>query len=120
MQFPDLTVRSEVRHNLFLAFKETLNNAVKHSGASEVRVTLELVARGFNVMVADNGSGFDLNQRLPAAGGDRMVSGYGLAGTRARLEQIGGRVEIHSAPGTGTRVELHAPLPELARARIVG
>lgn len=56
MAFPDLAVRSEVRHNLFLAFKETLNNAVKHSGAKEVRVT-GLVPGGFSLTVADLGCG---------------------------------------------------------------
>ena len=52
-------MRSEVRHNLFLAVKETLNNTVKHSGATEVRVTLEFVPGGFRLLVADNGRGFD-------------------------------------------------------------
>lgn len=117
MQFPDLTVRSEVRHNLFLAFKETLNNAVKHSKASEVRVTLELAAGGLNLVVADNGSGFDPAKALPASTGNRVISGYGIGGIRNRLEQVDGRVEIRSTPGSGTRVELYVPLPELARIR---
>jgi len=113
MQVPDLTVRSEIRHNLFLAFKETLNNVAKHSKASEARITLELVHRGFKLAVADNGCGFDpaIAPSKPANG--RMVSGYGIAGIRTRLEQIGGRVNIVSQLGDGARVELFVPLPEI-------
>ena len=112
---PELTVRSEVRHNLFLAFKETLNNAVKHSGANEVLVTFELRPAGLKLRVADNGAGFD-----PKAGrslsGNRVISGYGIAGIHRRLEQIGGKVEINSTPGLGTRVELFVPLAGLPPA----
>jgi len=115
MSVPDLTVRSEIRHNLFLAFKETLNNVVKHSGASEVRVAIELVASGFNLVVTDNGSGFDSAKSPGPPAQGRVVSGYGIAGIRTRLEQIGGSMQITSQPTGGTRVELFVPLPEIAR-----
>jgi signal transduction histidine kinase/ligand-binding sensor domain-containing protein len=110
VHLPDLTVRSEVRHNLFLAFKETLNNAVKHSGASEVRVNFELQPGGLQLVVADNGSGFNPDKKTALPAGDRVVSGYGMASIRARLEQVGGRVAIISQIGQGTRVELFVPL----------
>lgn len=110
---PELAVRSEIRHNLFLAFKETLNNAVKHSGANEVLVTLELAPGGFKVVVSDNGSGFD-PQKSASPAGNRLVSGYGVAGIRTRLEQVGGRVEIQSTRGEGTRVGLFVPLPQFS------
>jgi signal transduction histidine kinase len=116
MSVPDLTVRSEIRHNLFLAFKETLNNVVKHSGASEVRVTLELAPGGFNLLVADNGTGFDSEKSSGHHAQGRVVSGYGIAGIRTRLEQIGGRMQIATQPAGGTRVELFVPLPEIGRA----
>ena len=111
---PELVVRSEIRHNLFLAFKETLNNAVKHSSATEVRVTLELAPGGFQVLVADNGTGFDPAKTATTSASNRLVSGYGISGIRRRLEQIGGRVEIQSTAGEGTRVELFVPLSEIA------
>lgn len=114
MQVPDLTVRSEIRHNLFLAFKETLNNVAKHSAASETRVTLELVPGGFRLVVADNGAGFDPAKSAIKPANGRMVSGYGIVGIRTRLEQIGGRVNITSQPAKGTRVELFVPLPAIA------
>lgn len=113
---PELTVRSEIRHNLFLAFKETLNNAVKHSGASEALVKLELAPGGFKVLVSDNGAGFDPKQTGSVPVGGRLVSGYGVAGIRKRLEHVGGRVEIQSVRGKGTQVELFVPLAGLGRS----
>jgi signal transduction histidine kinase/ligand-binding sensor domain-containing protein len=103
MQVPSLVVRSEIRHNLFLAFKEALNNSVKHSGASEVRVTLEFDKDIIKLIVADNGSGFDPRDEA-APKGDRLISGYGITSIRTRLEQVGGRLEIHTKKGEGTRV----------------
>jgi signal transduction histidine kinase len=119
LHLPELPVRSEIRHNLFLACKEILHNAVKHSGATEVRVTVSFVASGFALSIADNGSGFDpKNSAAPRPAGDRLISGYGMASIRARLEQIHGRVEIQSTPGAGTRVELFLLLPKMAQAKV--
>ncbi len=109
-ELPELSVRSEVRHNLFLAFKETLHNAVKHSGANQVRVTLQFVAGGFQLVVADNGRGFDPQRAGRSADKNRPTPGNGLRNLRSRLAQINGRTEIHSAPGEGTRVEFFVPL----------
>ena len=113
MQVPDLTVRSEIRHNLFLAFKETLNNVAKHSKASEARIAIELVQHEFKLVVADNGCGFDPASTPTKPAHGRMVSGYGIAGIKTRLEQIGGSVNITSQLNEGTRVELFVPLPEI-------
>jgi len=110
VELPELSVRSEVRHNLFLAFKETLHNAVKHSGANEVRVSLQFVAGGFKLVVTDNGCGFDPKRSNHNPGLNRLTPGNGLRNLRSRLAQISGRSEIHSAPGEGTRVEFFVPL----------
>lgn len=115
MRLPELTVRSEIRHNLFLAFKETLHNAVKHSGATEVRISLEGAPGGFKLVTADNGSGFAQPKNGTTVSRDRLVSGYGITGIRKRLDQIGGRVEIESRPGEGVLVALFVPLPEFSR-----
>ena len=90
---------AEMRHNVFLAFKEALHNVVKHSGANEVAVSLATDAGGFQLVVRDNGSGFD-----PAAVTTRPGRGNGLNNMGQRLEKMGGRCEIHSAPGTGTEI----------------
>lgn len=107
-QLPAWTLTAEIRHNVFLAFKEALNNVVKHAGASEVRVSLELLPTGFVLVITDNGRGFDLNHsgNSITADGARLSSGNGLVNMQKRLEEVGGRCEWITAPGEGTRVRL--------------
>jgi signal transduction histidine kinase len=106
-QLPAVGVSSELRHNLFLAFKEALNNAVKHAAATEVSPQLKTQPDGFSFIIKDNGRGFN-----PVASGatapepGRTSSGHGLPNLAARLEKIGGTCQIRSAPGQGTEVEL--------------
>jgi signal transduction histidine kinase len=107
---PALALTAEVRHNLFLAFKESLNNAVRHAQASEVRVSLELAPGGFTLTVADNGRGFDQSQicgrNEAVSAGVRLAAGNGLVNMRRRMEEISGTCELDSAPGRGCRVKL--------------
>jgi signal transduction histidine kinase len=100
--FPDLPVSGEVRHHLFLAVKEALNNAVRHSGASEVGFRVRLLENQLCILITDNGSGFDTLARS---------NGNGLLNLRNRLEHLHGRCELESAPGVGTTVSLQLPLP---------
>ncbi|HEY0944998.1 MAG TPA: ATP-binding protein, partial [Opitutaceae bacterium] len=107
---------AEVRHNLFLAFKEALNNAAKHAHATQVRISFRVGDDSFFIEVKDNGRGFAPAQRSPAEN-DRIASGHGLANMEARLTRIGGRCEIASQAGGGTSVLFvvgvspHAPPP---------
>ena len=101
---PPLPLTAEVRHNLFLAFKEALNNAVRHAAASEVRVALTLEPGGVALAVEDNGCGFSPGASAGAGAADRFASGEGLENMRRRLAKVGGVCEIDSAPGKGTRV----------------
>ena len=112
VQLPSWPLTSEVRHNLFLAFKETLHNIVKHAAASEVKVTLDLDSVGFVLTVEDNGRGFDpdkLAQEAPTQL-DRIEHGLGLSNIERRLAEIGGACRIQSSPGNGTRVKLQVRL----------
>jgi signal transduction histidine kinase/ligand-binding sensor domain-containing protein len=106
LQFPEWHLTSEMRHNVFLAFKEALHNAVKHSGASEVLIRLTLKAESFDLAVEDNGRGFAAGEKArgvsPAQG--RAASGNGLENMRRRLMAIGGSCAIQSASGAGTKV----------------
>lgn len=88
----------EFRHALFLAVKESLNNVVRHSKATEVWLRFKVEAGRLRVVVEDNGRGFD-PAAIPA-GGD------GLDNLRARLVSLGGTCRIVSRPGGGTAVEL--------------
>jgi signal transduction histidine kinase len=96
-------VTAETRHNLFLAFKEALNNALKHAAATEVRISLVLRPDAFVLVITDNGRGFDVNQNA-SAHPDRLAPGNGLANLKRRLEHIGGRCDISSRIGEGTSV----------------
>jgi len=104
---------SETRHNLFLAFEETLNNVLKHSGASRVNVEMALNAPKFEIVVTDNGRGFEpgvisANGQPSGARGGR--GGNGLKNMRQRLADIGGECIVRSQPGAGTTVSLRIQL----------
>ena len=110
LHLPHWPITAEMRHNVFLAFKEALHNVVKHAGAAEVVVLLETTADGFALIVRDDGRGFD-----PAAPPARPGRGNGLRNMRQRLEKIGGRCEIRSAPGRGAEVKFSVAVPVAAR-----
>jgi len=117
-QLPAVSLPAEMRHSLFLAVKEALNNVVKHAHATEVRVGLELSERTFKLVIEDNGRGLGGGNASEAAHRGRVSSGHGLLNLRKRLESAGGRCVLDSQPGRGTRVEMTVPLdvvsPELA------
>jgi signal transduction histidine kinase len=109
VQLPAWPMTSEVRHNLFLAVKEALNNVVKHASAREVRVLLALQADAFTLSLEDDGCGFDPSRPVVAAV-DRLSSGNGLGNMRRRLAEIRGRFQVESASGKGTRVVFVVPV----------
>ena len=100
--WPVLAVPAKVRHDLVMAVKEALQNVVKHSGATEVVVTLALDDGGFVIRIADDGCGIPEN---PAEAGRS-----GLANMDARLKGLGGTCEILRRPGSGTIVVMRTPL----------
>ncbi|MDR3458488.1 MAG: two-component regulator propeller domain-containing protein [Verrucomicrobiae bacterium] len=105
LQFPEVHLTSEVRHNVFLAFKEALHNAVKHSGATEVFIRLAVQETSFELAVEDNGCGFTVGEKVKASPVQgRAASGNGLENMQRRLATIGGNCEIQSAPSAGTKV----------------
>jgi len=94
---PDWRLDSTVRHSLFLAFKEALNNIVRHAQASEVCLRIRVEGDELIIAVSDNGRGLQ-----PGAA---METGMdGLSNMRARLAALGGRCEIEGAPARGTTV----------------
>jgi signal transduction histidine kinase len=99
---PDRNLPSGLRHRLMMAVKEALNNALKHAGATEVSVRLELDGPRLIVTVSDNGNGFD-----PGT----VKRGNGLDHLERRMEEVGGTCGIESRPAGGTRIRLTVPLP---------
>lgn len=90
-------VSLEFKRNIFLFYKECLNNIIKHSAASEVNIEVQFQQGEFILKLRDNGKGF--NPDTPKAG-------IGLQNLRGRAEQIGGSFDISSAEGTGTAISL--------------
>jgi signal transduction histidine kinase len=98
MSLPDAAMDSQVRHAVFLAVKEALNNAVKHSEATEIRFCVSCSDQELRVEVEDNGRGFDVEHAEGAGNGLRNLS--------RRLEAVGGWAEVSSVAGKGTVVRL--------------
>lgn len=94
---PKIQLDSQIRHAFFLAFKEALNNVVRHSGASEVTLKIDMVEQQLNISIADNGCGFECGSANPGSDG--------LSGMHERLQKLGGVCDITSQPGQGTTVE---------------
>lgn len=105
---PARFISSGVRHHLLMALKEALNNALKHSGASEVRVQLTFVDPTLTLLIADNGGGFN-----PA----QARAGNGITNMRGRLESAGGACELESAIDRGVRVTFRLQLQAESRGR---
>lgn len=85
--------------------QEALQNAVKHAGARSVTVELRCTAEGLlSLVVSDDGDG------LPDPAVEGNGQGYGLTTMRERAELVGGRLEIWSRPGRGTRLAFHVEL----------
>jgi signal transduction histidine kinase len=99
----------DVRHNIFLIVKEALTNALKHAAASEVRVQAKVPANTLEILVQDDGKGFDSASLAES-------TRNGLGNMRRRAEAIGGRLELQSAPGQGTSVKLSVNLQTAASA----
>ena len=84
---PEWPVPAHIRHQLFLAVKEALNNAVRHGVAKEVSIQMELKNNNLEITIQDQGKGFDLV---------RSNSGHGLKNLRDRLAGVHGRCLIES------------------------
>jgi two-component system, NarL family, sensor histidine kinase LiaS len=99
----------EVEQAIFRVAQEALANVAKHSGAGSVEVDLIYASGSMTLRVADDGRGFD-----PAK---NPGEGFGLQSMHERLEKLGGRVEVESAPGKGTRVTCVCPLEDSSKDR---
>lgn len=104
-EIPAVVLPTEVRRQIFLAAKEALNNVLKHAKAGRVCVKLAADSEEFQIIIEDNGCGFD-----PASPPRRPGGGNGLENMRERLRGIGGRFECSRVPAGGTRIALISPI----------
>jgi signal transduction histidine kinase len=91
---------------LFRVAQEALTNVARHAAAENVQVVLQPEPGGFCLKITDDGRSFRVDRALHTTRGERL----GLLGMRERLEMVGGRLELTSAPGVGTTVTAHVPL----------
>lgn len=106
-EFPVLD--APLRGLLFQATRELVINALKHAHCTTIDITLRRDEESLHIEVADQGIGFPespTEATQPSSG-----SGFGLFHIRQRLEGLGGRLEMVSQPGQGSRITLHIPLP---------
>jgi signal transduction histidine kinase len=99
--FAELRLGPNLRRQVYLVFKEAVNNALRHSGGRRLDARLRVDREGLALAVQDDGRGFD-----PAFESE----GNGLESMRKRAREAGGRLDIRSRPGEGTRVSLAVPL----------
>lgn len=96
------------RRDLFLVFKETINNIQKHAMATEVKINIEAKDNNLLMQVNDNGKGFDT---------ERPTHRNGLKNIQQRMEKWGGTFMVQSSPGKGARMKISLPVshPSLKR-----
>lgn len=87
---------------VFRAAQEALTNVARHANASSARVCVSKQGARLNVLIEDDGEGFDVESALSAATGD----GFGLRGMRDRVELFGGSVSVKSGAKQGTRISI--------------
>jgi signal transduction histidine kinase len=90
----------DVETAIYRIAQEALSNALKHSGAATVEIAVAEFEGEVGVRVRDDGAGYDARA---------STSGFGLRGMQERVELLGGRLRIQSAPGGGTTVEARVP-----------
>lgn len=104
-----VNMQMEKRKNIYLIFKEAINNAFKYSGCTLVQVDLNLRRKSLEMQIRDDGVGFDIHQE---DGSQKLtLSGNGLDNIRSRAKEMEGEVHIDSTPGQGTQITLSVNIP---------
>lgn len=98
-------IAPEVRDELFLILREAIRNAVAHSGAESIKVETRTTESRFEASVEDDGHGFEAEKATA------LEESTGLSSMRERVTILGGTLDIASAFGKGTRIEICVPLP---------
>ena len=96
---------ASLEYELYRVAQEALNNSLKHSAATSVMVLVTAGDQGILLEIEDNGRGFD-TEAVGTSGG------MGLTTMRERVENLGGRFNVNSQPGAGTKVRIEVPTPE--------
>jgi signal transduction histidine kinase len=98
---PRKALSDDIAHVLMRIVRELVQNAVRHGGASQVKIAGSLDGDSLRFSVSDNGCGFD-----PATRPGVMQGHFGLQGIHERVNQLNGDLSIESAPGKGAKVSI--------------
>ena len=96
---------------LYRVTQEALTNVAKHAHASRVAVSLEKISAVVRMEIKDDGKSFQVDRVLHAQKGKRL----GLLGMRERVEMVGGKFAVASAPGQGTTIQVEIPFDKAGR-----
>lgn len=91
--------------NVFRIVQEAVNNVIRHANARQARVRVDRAGAVVEIVVADDGRGFDVSS--PA-----VEAGFGLMGIRERAQALGGTIDLQSTPGGGTVLRVTLPVEE--------
>jgi signal transduction histidine kinase len=95
----------EAKQNLYLIFKETINNTAKYALATEVKVSIQKNANALEMSISDNGKGFDVASK---------TEGNGLRNIRLRTQSLGGSFDFSSS-ASGTDTHINLPISEMVK-----
>lgn len=101
----DERIDANIETVLYRVIQECVNNAIKHSGASTLDISVIKDQDGISGTIEDNGKGFDTTDK-------EKFEGVGLKNITTRIEYLKGTVDFDSSPGRGTLVALHVPLQQ--------
>ena len=104
----DIPLQADVRREVFLVFKESLNNIVRHAQCKRVDVHVDLEESRVVMKIRDDGLGFDTRSE--------NGRGHGLASMRVRAQRLGGTLEVSSEPGRGASLTLSVPIGRFAHS----
>ncbi|MFW5937221.1 MAG: PAS domain-containing protein, partial [Desulfosalsimonas sp.] len=108
IEIEEAEIEDPLKIVIYRILQEAMNNAAKHGQPDTIRLSLKNAGDRIELVISDNGRGFDPESRLNAL--DSM-SGHGIQGMRERANVCGGEFEIDSRPGAGTRVRASFPQP---------
>jgi PAS domain S-box-containing protein len=111
LEMDETSLPDDLKIMLFESVRELLFNVVKHARTQSATLNMKLVDEVLQLTVSDEGVGFDPNDWSPKG---ESGKGFGLFSIGERLELFGGKLEVWSAPGRGSRIILTVPAPEPA------
>lgn len=98
----ELSLGKGIENHLFRIIQEAMSNTLRHAKADKMEIRIHRRGEAVKVFLKDNGIGFQMDEKKQAS--------YGLSTMQERVHEIGGSIQIITAPGKGTRIEITVPV----------